>query len=479
MKNKLNLLNAVSTGVGMIIATSCFISLSDGASALGTAFIIPIVIVCLVNMFAASSIAETNAVMPNLTGGMAQYSLVGVGPLVTTITMVGGYVISNIFAAPAEGAMFGLVMHDLLGSGIPVEVYSIGLTVILIIINLMGVNISAKVQTIIAIFMVSSLLIIGIIGAFQLTPAEVVVQDSVLSTDFSEIMSMSAIAFWLFIGSEFIVPLGKDMKNPQKDVPRSMFLALGIMCVIQVLMVIGFSHYTDWTELGNASSPHVLYVVNMLGEFGRYWIILVAIFAAVSTQNSIIGSVSEIACGMSKTGLLPAFLQKKNKRNAPYPAILILGGLTIAIEASGISTGEAVAFLILVSSLFNMLVYITAHFNVIVFRKRFAKTPRTYKSKFFPLPQIIGIAFTFFMMYNISTDTAQRMSIFALFGVLTVALAIYAFVWIKFKLKIPLLKGFAIDQVMAMENPLYNYLRSDKSQTDKEEEYKKNVDINR
>ncbi len=40
--------------------------------------------------------------------------------------------------------------------------------------------------------------------------------------------------------------------------------------------------------------------------------IIVAIFAAVSTQNSIICSVSEICCGMAKMNLLPAFF-KENK----------------------------------------------------------------------------------------------------------------------------------------------------------------------
>lgn len=314
---KISLFGAVSTGVGMLIATSCFVSSASGSSAVGTPFVIAIVIACIANMLAVLSIAELNAIMPNLTGGIAQYTLAGLGPLLTIVTMVGGYLISNVFAAPAEGAMFANVMTEMTGEAIPPAVFSVGITIVLIFINLKGVNMSTLLQEIVAAFMVVSLLALGIIGALGLGSGEQVAQDAVISSDLKDILPLTATAFWFFIGAEFIVPLGKDMKSPKK-VPLSMVLSLGIMGIIQILLVFGFKNYTLWSDLGSAASPHVLYAVNMLGKWGRYWMIIVAIFAAVSTQNSIICSVSEICCGMAKMNLLPAFFQKKNKNGAPY-----------------------------------------------------------------------------------------------------------------------------------------------------------------
>ena len=154
MNKKIGMFGAISTGVGMLIATSCFISSASGASAVGTPFVIAIVIACIANMMAVLSIAELNAIMPNLTGGIAQYTLAGLGPLITIITMVGGYLISNVFAAPAEGAMFANIMAELAGDSIPPEVFSVGITVILVVVNLMGVNMSTVVQEVVATFMV-------------------------------------------------------------------------------------------------------------------------------------------------------------------------------------------------------------------------------------------------------------------------------------------------------------------------------------
>ena len=457
---KISLFGAVSTGVGMLIATSCFVSSASGSSAVGTPFVIAIVIACIANMLAVLSIAELNAIMPNLTGGIAQYTLAGLGPLLTIVTMVGGYLISNVFAAPAEGAMFANVMTEMTGEAIPPAVFSVGITIVLIFINLKGVNMSTLLQEIVAAFMVVSLLALGIIDALGLGSGEQVAQDAVISSDLKDILPLTATAFWFFIGAEFIVPLGKDMKSPKK-VPLSMVLSLGIMGIIQILLVFGFKNYTLWSDLGSAASPHVLYAVNMLGKWGRYWMIIVAIFAAVSTQNSIICSVSEICCGMAKMNLLPAFFQKKNKNGAPYWVIIILGVLTCIIEASGISTGEQVAFLTLTCSLFWMLSYITSHVNVIMLRRKMKKVTRNFKTPLFPLLQIVGIALQVYMMFNISTDPVQRRNIYILCFVLFAALFIYAFIWVKYRLKLPLLKGIGVHQVMMMESPEYHRVHSD------------------
>ena len=74
-EKKLGLPSVVATGVGLIVATSCLLSLGQGAAAIGTPFIITMIIACVFNILTALSICELNALMPNLTGGMAQYTL--------------------------------------------------------------------------------------------------------------------------------------------------------------------------------------------------------------------------------------------------------------------------------------------------------------------------------------------------------------------------------------------------------------------
>lgn len=459
MQSKIGLFGAVSTGVGMIIATSCFIPLASGASSVGVTFIPAILLVCAINMLAAASIAELGALMPNLTGGLAQYTLVGLGPFVTIVTMIGGYFVSNIFAAPAEGAMFANVMTAFLGDTLPTAFYSVTLTIALIFINLRGVKVSTLVQSVIAAVMVTSLFALGFVGAAGIGTGDTVAQPLVLDTELDDILPLTTTAFWLFIGSEFIIPLGKDMKAPKRDIPRAMFLSLAIMCVIQSLMVAGFAHYTPWDELAASDAPHILYAANMLGDVGRVWIIIVAILAAVSTQNSIIGCVAEICCGMAKIGLLPALFQRKNRHGAPYVVILLLGILTILIEATGLSSGDAIQFLILAASLFWMISYIVSHINVMVLRHSAPQVPRTYRVPGYPVLQLFAIVGTLYMIWHISPDASERLEIFAITGVSTLLLAIYAYVWVRKRLHISIFHRVPLSKVMAMEDPLYYLCR--------------------
>ena len=72
---KLGLGSVVSVSVGLVIATSCLVSLGQGAGTVGIPFIGAMIIACLLNMTTVASLSELNGLMPNTTGGLAQYTL--------------------------------------------------------------------------------------------------------------------------------------------------------------------------------------------------------------------------------------------------------------------------------------------------------------------------------------------------------------------------------------------------------------------
>ena len=92
----LGLRSVVSISVGLVIATSCLVSLGQGAGSIGVVFIGAMVIACLLNMTTVASLSELNALMPNTTGGLAQYTLACMGPFPTLISMVGDLTASAI-----------------------------------------------------------------------------------------------------------------------------------------------------------------------------------------------------------------------------------------------------------------------------------------------------------------------------------------------------------------------------------------------
>ena len=454
-EKKLGLPSVVSTGVGLIVATSCLMSLGQGAGTLGTGFIVAMIMACAINICTALSMAELNALMPNLTGGLAQYTLAGMGPFVTLVTMVGGYIVCQSIAGSVECAMFGNAINSVFNTGIPSSVFCILLLIVLIVANLLGIDMFAKIQNVVVYGLIFSLVAMGLLGMFGLGTGQQVSQQMNLASSFTDTFSLLGLAFFLFIGSEFVIPISKNVKNERKNIPLGMVLSLLIILVMQILVVCGMGKYCLWSDLANSASPHILYGTSLLGYAGSIWMIIVSIFAVISTVNSAISFLSYMCAGMAKLSLMPEFFLKKNKRGAYYVGVLMIGIIMIVVNATGLSTSDSLSFMITIAIVFWMVSYVIQNINVLIFRKRLPKAPRTFKVPFGPLIPIIGVIGNVFMILNIDGDPSVRAQIFTIDGIIFVLLAIYSVLWCKLKLKKEMFKPIPIHEVMAMENDLY------------------------
>ena len=425
----LGLRSVISISVGLVIATSCLVSLGQGAGAIGVTFIGAMVIACLLNMTTVASLSELNALMPNTTGGLAQYTLTSMGPFPTLISMVGGYLICNIMSCGVEASIFSYAMATTIKLPIPSLAYTLIMTVIVMIANLYGVDMFAKIQDVVAFLLVGSMLVLGIIGMLGLGTGQEVVQPYNMASDFKGVVSMIAVAFWLFIGAEYVIPVSKNVRNAKRNVPLGMMIGLGLICVVQSVMVLGFHNYTPWGELADSAAPHLLYGENLLGSAGRIWMTLVSALAVVSTQNSTVNGLSGICQGMAKMNMMPRIFAKTNRHNVPYFGVIFVSVFIFVFAALSDGSADAISFLILVGSVFWMISYILAHIDVLILRRRLPKAPRSFKVPCGPLFPLIGIAGTAYMILNISTDPAERNMIWLVTGITFLILAVYSFFW--------------------------------------------------
>lgn len=455
-EKKLGLPSVIATSIGLIVATSTLLLLGQGSSAIGETFIISMMIACSLNILFALSLSEINSLMPDLTGGLAQYTLACMGPFVTIIVMVGGYLVCNTLFASVECAMFGNTLNFVFPEwGIPGNVLCIILLVILVAVNLQGIDMFAKIQNFVAYGMIISLMLIGVLGAIKINPSDIVVQPAVLSSHFLDVTGLCGTAFFLFIGCEYAIPIANQVENPRKKLPLGMVISLVVICVMQIFIVIGFKNYIPWVKLGESTIPHVLYGTALFGKFGTYWMAVISVFAVVSSVNTIISSLAYIAFGMAKIGLLPAFFMKTNKKGAPWIGMLLFGGIMLIINACGLSTSDSLSFLVLTGNVFWMAAYIVTHINVLILRKKLPKAPRVFKVPGGPVIPIVGSLGLIWMIWTISSDPATRLSIYAVCLIILVGLSIYAYFWVKKIMHKDLLKAYPLEEVMAMENELY------------------------
>lgn len=83
------------------------------------------------------------------------------------------------------------------------------MVVAILIANLYGVDMFAKIQDIVAFLLVGSLVVMGFIGMIGVGTCPEVEQPMVPNFNIGTMVSMTAVAFWLFIGAEYAIPISK------------------------------------------------------------------------------------------------------------------------------------------------------------------------------------------------------------------------------------------------------------------------------
>lgn len=455
----LGLRNVVSVSMGLIVSMSCLVSLGQGAGEAGLMFIPAMAIALVLNLCSAACMAELNSLMPNATGGLVQYTLAGLGPLPTLVTMVGGYLVCNILCGGVEAAIFGSVMAATLPIPIPAALWPTLVSAVIAICALMGVDVFAKLQDFVSYLLLVSMIVIGLIGAFRLGTGQIVVQEAAVATDPASVVAAVGTASWLFVGAEYAIPISKDVRNAKRNIPLGMALSLCLIFVMDSIVVVGFSNYVPWADLSESATPHLLYGEDLLGSFGKIWMCVVSALAFTGSQNSTVNGLSQITDGMTKVNMMPHFFAKKNKHGAPAVAILFVTISICVIAFFSGDSSDAISFLILVVTVLWLVSYIFADIDVLVLRKRFPKAPRAFKVPGGPLIPVIGILGTIFMIANISSDPDEALAIWLLSAACFLVLGIYSWIWIKKKMHMAPLKPVPIPEVLAMENDLYYTIR--------------------
>lgn len=442
-QKKLGLGSAVSVCVGLIVATSCLLLLGQGMGLAGSGFVVSLGIVLFLNIMLSFSFGELHAIMPNVEGGLGQYTLAGLGPVASIISNLSAYVITTILASSVEMAMCGMVINQIFLPMIPAPILSVVLLTILFFINYKGVDIFAKVQNIVVVLLIGSLVLLGIISFFKLGTGVVITasqQTVPVVTGISGYASLAALAFWLFIGIEFVIPMAKDLKNPKRDVTLSMILGIVLLFVVQAMLGVGMTHYVTLEALASSPMPHMLFAENLLGQFGVYWMGIVTLLAGISTANTVLGSVSRILSGMSQDEMMPKIFSKKNKSNTPVAGLVLIFGGDLVMLITGFTQSSGLATILLAASCFWLTSYILVNISVLVLRKKYPDMPgRNKKLTLLGIPQIICILGNVFMIWNIA-EGDTRILIYKIFIVLFAILIMYAVVWVKVIKKLPLFK---------------------------------------
>jgi amino acid transporter len=166
-----------------------------------------------------------------------------------------------------------------------------------------------------------------------------------------DIVSSVALTFFAFLGFGVITFTAKDLAHPARQLPRAVYLALGIATVIYVAVALGvFGTLTVDEVIASGGTALAVAAEPVLGRAG-YWLMSVtALFATAGATNSGLYPATGLCEQMTSIGQFPPLLGRRLGGRTPVglaltAAIAIV--LAVGFDLTAIaSIGSAIALVV-------------------------------------------------------------------------------------------------------------------------------------
>ena len=417
LQKNLGIAAALSTVVGMVIGGGVFFkpqavyTLTGGAPGLG---ILAWIIAGIMTITAGLTAAEVSAAIPK-TGGMMVYIEEIYGKKLGFLT---GWMQTVLFfpaTAAAIAVMFGQQAALLLNNSSLVMPMSIGVILLIGILNTFGSKTSGAIQTVSTVCKLIPLGLIIVFGFIKGSGDNPIMNPLVAEGIrpmgiIGQLLVAILFAYdgWINVGA-----LAGEMKNPGKDLPKAIIGGLSIVMAINVVINLAYLWVLPASELAQYASPASIVAEKIFGPVGGKLInvgILVSVFGCL---NGYLLTGPRIPYTLANQKLLPATLGKLNKNGVPANATLFMVVLSVIYALSG-------QFNLLSDlSMFAIWAFYTLTFiGVIKLRKTQPDLERPYKVPFYPVIPIISICSGLFVVIDQLSLAGMKSSMISIGGII-------------------------------------------------------------
>jgi APA family basic amino acid/polyamine antiporter len=324
LDRKIGLWGAVFLLIGNIVGASIFILPGQLAGLAGPAVVIAYLIAAVPAVINCLIAAQVGAIFPVSAAGYV-FSSVVLHPFLGFLKEWVG-ILGVIVSVPLLSYGFADYMAYFLPDANRLVV-AVTMVLSLVLINLVGIHTSIRLQMVLVAIFVVSLLTFGIGGLFYvdwelLTP--------VAPNGLESILNAAVPAFYSYSGFITITAIGEEIKNPGKNIPLTLAISFFFVATMYTLITLVLPGLIPWQELGKIVAPMTSASRIFLPEWFAVMITLSALLAAATSANVALITASRSFFALARHKIYPEILSRLNRRtNEPVFALLLVGLLTI------------------------------------------------------------------------------------------------------------------------------------------------------
>lgn len=431
LQKNLGLFDAIAIVIGMVIGSGIFfkpaiVFKNAGSPMLG---ILAWLAGGVITIASGLTVAEIAAAIPK-TGGIFVYIKELYGEKFAFLL---GWVQSIVYI-PGSAAALSIILSIQITSFIPLtaieqKVLAIAFIIFIMILNIISTKLVSKMQGVISIAKLIPIIAIIALGFIKGTA-----KGDILNISSSSTVSGFGAALlgtlWAYDGWISVGNMAGELKNPKKDLPRSIIVGLGTTIVVYVLINLALINIMPMGAIITSEKPASDAAVVLLGSTGAKIIsagILISIFGAL---NGYLMTGVRIPLAMSQDRSIPFskyFSKVHEKSGTPVNAFIFETVLACLYVLSG-SFNVLTDLVMFVLWLF----FTMAVAGIFVLRTKFKHLDRPYKVPLYPLVPLIGIiGSSYIIISTLITNT-----FYALCGIGVTLLGLPVYSYIKKKNKV-------------------------------------------
>ncbi|NFI06955.1 amino acid permease [Clostridium botulinum] len=425
LQKNLGLFDAIAIVIGMVIGSGIFfkpaiVFKNAGSPMLG---ILAWLAGGVITIASGLTVAEIAAAIPK-TGGIFVYIKELYGEKFAFLL---GWVQSIVYI-PGSAAALSIILSIQITSFIPLtaieqKVLAIAFIIFIMILNIISTKLVSKMQGVISIAKLIPIIAIIALGFIKGTAKGDILNISSSSTVSGFGAALLGI-LWAYDGWISVGNMAGELKNPKKDLPRSIIIGLGTTIVVYVLINLALINIMPMSAIIASEKPASDAAVVLLGSTGAKIIsagILISIFGAL---NGYLMTGVRIPLAMSQDRSIPfskCFSKVHEKSGTPVNAFIFETVLACLYVLSG-SFNVLTDLVMFVLWLF----FTMAVAGIFVLRTKFKHLDRPYKVPLYPLVPLIGIIGSSYII--ISTLITNTFYALCGIGITLLGLPVYSYI---------------------------------------------------
>ena len=344
----LSVRQAAFIGVGAMVGAGIFSLLGPAGEVARAAVWVSFLIAGAVAGLQGYSFAKFGSRYPSA-GGLLEYVQRAYGDGHFTGIIAWLIYATNIVVTAMVAISFGSYATEMFTDGDPnwLKGFAVLVVVVMTLLNVAGSKAVAHAQTVVVIVVLGSLTVFAVATLANIEPGFL---DTSAYPSFTDIIASVALTFFAFLGFGVITFTAKDLSDPARQLPRAVYLALGIATVIYVAIALGVFGTLPVDEVIDAGATAIAVAAEpILGNVGFWMMSITALFATAGATNAGLYPATGLADELTADRQFPPLMGARTGRIPNGLLFTALGSIVLVLlfDLSAVaSIGSAIALIV-------------------------------------------------------------------------------------------------------------------------------------